>query len=1062
MMDALKKILFSTRLMAILFVVFATAMAFGTFIESWYSTETSKIWIYNSWWFEVIMVFFVINFIGNIKRYRLWSKDQWAVLLLHLSFVLIILGAFVTRYIGFEGVMPIREGSSTDFILTEKKYVTAFIDGEIDGEPRRRALQDEIMVTPEAVSASLPWKSDFNGEPFEISYAGFIEGAEEGLIPSEDGDLYLKIVEAGGGNRHDHYLKSGEVASIHNVLFALNKPTPGAVNITLNDSVSTLESPFEGEFMRMADQLKGQVVADSVQPLMMRSLYNTAGMQFVFPDPLIRGTYGVVEAEEKTENQQDALILNVTSGGKTRQVKLLGGKGFINDPVSVSLGGLDFNLSYGSIRHQLPFSIKLNDFIAEKYPGTERGYSSFMSKVTVNDDRSFDYDIYMNHVLDHKGYRFFQSSFDPDEKGTVLSVNHDQWGTWITYIGYFLLYLGLMGIMFFGKTRFKDLGVLLEKVKAKKQAMAVVFLLFAFQVAGAQNQAEQDHDHTGHDHEETAMIMPTQAQVDSLLQATRVSKEHAAKFGKLVIQDERGRMKPVNTFASELLRKLSKSNDFKGMDANQVVLSMLQNPGLWYNVDFIYITKKNDSIRKIIEVPEDQKFVKAVDFFDGTSYRLSGYLQEAYATNTPNQFQKGFREFDLKLGLLNQALGGDILRIYPLPGDENNKWVSAPEFAKGEFTVKDSLYANFIKNSLPFYVMSLRKARVTGDYSEADNILQALHRNQENYGSEVMPSTTKVETEILYNEVNLFEKLLVYYMLFGVVMFALIILQIFRDAKWIRWAILAMKGGIFLLFLLQTAGLGVRWYISGHAPWSDAYESVLYVAWSTMALGLAFARKSDLTIAATAFVTAIILFGAHMNWLDPAIANLQPVLDSYWLMIHVAVIVGSYGPFTLGMILGVVSLFLMIFTTSSNKKKMELNIQELTVINELALTVGLVMLTIGNFLGGQWANESWGRYWGWDPKETWALISIMVYAFVIHMRLVPGLRGRWAFNFASIVAFASIMMTYFGVNFYLTGLHSYASGDKVITPTFVWYSVVFVIILGAVSFWAYRRNYRKV
>ena len=176
-------------------------------------------------------------------------------------------------------------------------------------------------------------------------------------------------------------------------------------------------------------------------------------------------------------------------------------------------------------------------------------------------------------------------------------------------------------------------------------------------------------------------------------------------------------------------------------------------------------------------------------------------------------------------------------------------------------------------------------------------------------------------------------------------------------------------------------------------------------------------------------------------------------------MIHVAVIVASYGPFTVGMILGVVSLILIILTNSSNKKRMKLNLKELSIINELVLTVGLVMLTIGNFLGGQWANESWGRYWGWDPKETWALISIMVYAFVLHMRLVPGLRGRWTFNFASIVAFGSIMMTYFGVNFYLVGLHSYASGAQVITPAFVWYMVAGVLALGLISRWRYKVHY---
>lgn len=212
---------------------------------------------------------------------------------------------------------------------------------------------------------------------------------------------------------------------------------------------------------------------------------------------------------------------------------------------------------------------------------------------------------------------------------------------------------------------------------------------------------------------------------------------------------------------------------------------------------------------------------------------------------------------------------------------------------------------------------------------------------------------------------------------------------------------------------------------------------------------------------ATSFVTGIILMVAHWNWMDPSISNLQPVLDSYWLMIHVAVIVGSYGPFALATIIGLVALLLMIFTNRSNAAKMKLNIQELSYINELALTVGLVMLTIGNFLGGQWANESWGRYWGWDPKETWALISIFVYAFVIHMRLVPGLRGFWVFNWASVIAFASILMTYFGVNFYLTGLHSYASGDQIISYKFILGSLFVWLLLGYFSKKKYNAFFAK-
>jgi cytochrome c-type biogenesis protein CcsB len=849
------------------------------------------------------------------------------------------------------------------------------------------------------------------------------------------------------------------VANIHNVLFALNKPTDGAINLFINEGTYQIKSAFEGSFLRMADQFQGQLVKDSLQSLQLRSLYNTAGMQFVIPEPPIKGSYGVVEVpkNELSEATQDALVVEVAAGGEVVRKEILGGKGSTNFTDKFTVGGLDFMLAYGSKVYELPFAIKLNDFIAEKYPGTEKGYASFMSKISVEDDRPFDYDIFMNHVLDHRGYRFFQSSFHPDEKGTILSVNHDQWGTWITYIGYFLLYLGLLGIMFFGKTRFKDLSSSLDKLKSKKKALTAVLILgFVWSASSQEHTLDDSHDHDA---------MPTQSQIDSLIDASTVAKEHAAKFGKLVIQDEGGRMKPINTFSSELLRKLSLKDRYNGLNSDQVFLSMMINPAIWYNTEFIALDKKgkNDSIRKIIGVPEGQRYVKAIDFFDAQgNYKLEPYLRDATATNNPNQFQQDFKDANIRLSLLNMALGGEIVKIFPLLNDENNKWISAVEYRGGQYQIADSLYGNFVKNAVPYYLMSLQQAQQTGDYAEADKLLQAFQQNQKNHGSEVLPSEQKVNTEVVYNKLNIFNGIYKYYALSGIFMFFVLVFQIFRDREIWKVAIYFLKGTIIVLFLWHTAGLILRWYISGHAPWSDAYESILYVAWATMAMGLSLGRKSDMTIAATAFVSAMLLWIAHQSWVDPAIGNLVPVLDSYWLMIHVAVIVGSYGPLTVGMILGLVSLILIILTNKKNKPRMEMSLRELTIINEVTLTVGLIMLTIGNFLGGQWANESWGRYWGWDPKETWALISIMVYAFVIHTRLVPGLRGKWTFSFLSVVAFGSIMMTYFGVNYYLVGLHSYGqSGAAAITPNYIWYIALGVMLLGAISYWRYRANYLK-
>ena len=300
-----------------------------------------------------------------------------------------------------------------------------------------------------------------------------------------------------------------------------------------------------------------------------------------------------------------------------------------------------------------------------------------------------------------------------------------------------------------------------------------------------------------------------------------------------------------------------------------------------------------------------------------------------------------------------------------------------------------------------------------------------------------------------------------YYGLVSIFLLIFVLIQIFTDKKWINVSVKFLIAVITLLWISHTLGLAARWYISGNAPWSNAYEAIIFVSWSTMLFGLIFGKKSSLTVAATAFLTAIILAFAHQNWLDPQIANLQPVLNSYWLMIHVSIIVASYGPFSLAMILAIFALIITIFTTENNKKKLDLIIKELTIITEMALTVGIVMLTIGNFLGGMWANESWGRYWGWDPKETWALISIMVTGFILHMRLIPGLRGRIAFNFATALGYLSIMMTFFGVNFYLSGLHSYASGDRVVTPREAYYYIAFLVIITILAHWKHKKYFQK-
>jgi cytochrome c-type biogenesis protein CcsB len=1041
--------LYSTRLTATLFLLFAAAMAVATFIENDFGTQTSKALIYNAWWFEAIMGFFIINFFGNIFRYRLYKKEKWPVLMFHASFLLILVGAGITRYVGYEGIMLIEEGETTNKFLSETTYLNAVID---DGNSQKPEVNAPIMLSAWGTntwSYTDAFKTKEKNIDFKFELVDYIPWAEKKLIEDENGIEHLFFVESSDGTRHEHWIEKGSIQNIHGILVGFDAESDNAsINFTNKNGALKMISKENGNWFRMADQKKGKIAKDSLKDFQYLTLHTIGEMQFVIPRPAEKGTMTTISGP-KNDKAQDVIVVDIIADNKTERVELKGSKFNADGSKEVSVGGLNFRLLYGAKVLKTPFSIKLNDFQLEKYPGSESA-AAYASEVTLIDaEEGYDYKIFMNHILDHKGYKFFQASYDLSggKEETHLSVNHDFLGTFITYLGYSLLYTGMICILFAKNTRFDSLKKGLNKIRKKKLTMSIVATLFLSCITFGQH--ENTHQPKG----------ITNHQIDSILKANMVDAKHAESFNKLVIQDAGGRMKPAHTFASELVRKVSKTVKFKDMEPSQVLLSIIENPRLWFEVPVIYLERGNLKIRELIGVEDTATYAALSNFITPTGvYKIKEKVAAAQKKKVQDKFEKDILKIDKRIGLLYSAIGGGILKIYPIPGDENNKWVSQPETSTANFKGTDSV---FVRQSLPVYIQFLQKAKKTNDYTGANKILDGIKKFQQKFGADVLPTQKEIDLEISYNKIQPFKKLATYYGFASLFLIFFVIWQIFNSKKWINTVVKILIAVVIGLFVFHTLGLISRWYISGNAPWSNAYESIIYVAWATMLFGLFFGRKSALTITATTFLTAIILAFAHQNWLDPEIANLQPVLNSWWLLVHVSIIVASYGPFSLGMILGIFALFLMAFTNEKNKNKMDLNIKEITIINEMAVTVGLIMLTIGNFLGGMWANESWGRYWGWDPKETWALISIMVYAFVLHMRLIPGLRSRYTFNLWSIIAYASIMMTYFGVNFYLSGLHSYASGDRVITPTSIYYAVGFVSILGTFSFLKYRKYYKK-
>ena len=472
-MNKILSLIYSTRLTAILFLVFATSMAVATFIENDYGTETAMALVYSSWWFEGIMLFFVLNFFGNIFKYRLYKKDKWVDLVFHSSFILILIGAGITRYISYEGIMPIREGAVSNTFLTKANYLSIVVN---DGQEQKTPVHHKILLSSLGTN-NYEYNTDFKGTDVSVKLTNYIRQATDVFEENEAGDDYLLFVESGSGSRHDHYIKRGTSQSIHGVTVGFDAATKSSIDFTMPDGNLKIKTIADGSFYRMADQFEGTITKDSVQDFSMLAVHSIAGMQFVIPKGPVKGMYKTVASDQETALSQ--LEFDVLVGDQTKHIKLSGGEYTIQPPTQFTVGNLNFRMSYGARQLELPFSIKLKDFQLEKYPGSESAMS-FASEITVIDpEETFDFRIYMNHILNHRGFKFFQSSYriTNEYEETHLSVNHDYWGTLITYIGYFTLFGGLIFIFLLKRTRFDTLRKSLKKVKSKKAKLATIGLL---------------------------------------------------------------------------------------------------------------------------------------------------------------------------------------------------------------------------------------------------------------------------------------------------------------------------------------------------------------------------------------------------------------------------------------------------------------------------------------------------------------------------------------------------------------------------------------------------------
>ena len=892
--------LFSFKATLLLLAILAIGAGVATFIENDFGTSSARVLVYNNTWYEIVLVLTTINLSGIIYKFKMWNNLPR--FLFHFSFVVILLGAIITRYVGYEGIMQIPQGTTTNQMISLEPYLQVTVK---DGEK---------------VVAYKEWQKEFTS-----------------LLPE------------------------------------------------LNN------------FSYKVDFDNNNLIID----------------------------YKRFQFEKKEQAKMGLLTVDVTLNGKKETIRLPGLSGQLGVPRDLVFDKYTVTLEYGSKFIDLPFAIRLNEFQLERYPGS-MAPSSYASEVTViKDDKTYDYRIFMNRTLNEGNFLFFQSSYFPDETGTVLSVNNDP-GKWPTYFGYFLLTLGLFLNFFDKKSRFRKLT---KFVANKNLAMFILTLA----LLSTQNLKANESNNTTSPQEVDDIAM----RVDYLNKFKDESKVTADKFGHLVVQSSGGRMKPLATLNREIVQKLSGKSSFMGMDANQIVLGMITRPDIWKDVKIIKIN--TPKLKKFLGVAESEKYISFSEAFgEKNEYLLTKESEKALLTKPIERgtYEKDIIKVDEKLNIIYSVFNGSLLNIFPKvydeqSADDNFKWYSPLE-AMQEFSGQNQAAIGSV-------VRGLFNSTMDFDWNSANNYIDMIALYQDKVGTDIKPTASKINAEIVFNKLDIFFNLTLAYVLLGFIMVVLAFVVIFKPEFKPAKTTKIIFAILTILFAIQTFGMGYRWYLSGHAPWSDIYETLIYISWSAIFAGVIFFRNSLLALGAATIIAGIFMFTAHLTDVDPQITSLVPVLKSYWLTIHVSILTASYGFFGLSAILGFLTLIMFIFR--KNRPHLDDIIKHISAINEISLIIGLACITIGNFLGGVWANESWGRYWGWDPKETWAYVSIVVYALVIHLRFVKSLNTPYVLATASLLAFSSIMMTYLGVNFYLSGMHSYATGDPVPIPMWAYLTV---------------------
>lgn len=629
----------------------------------------------------------------------------------------------------------------------------------------------------------------------------------------------------------------------------------------------------------------------------------------------------------------------------------------------------------------LPFALTLKAFTIETYPGTDSPMD-YKSEIEVRSEKlGVESEVVrcsMNKIAEVQHYRLYQAGYDEDGEGTHLTLSHDPWGIGVTYFGYVMLFVSLLMSFFTKQTRMRQL----YKKATRTVASLLVFCL-PFTAYGSTANG----------------------------QYSTVNADLADSIGNLYVLYNQ-RICPVNTLATDFVTKLSGKAHWNGLSANQVLAGWMFHFEEWENAKLIRI--KDKRIQQILGI--DNEWASFSDFWNEyNEYKLSSVNSQLSAVNS----NKGFREADEKFNLIRMFYSGSLLKLFPYRQNGKIEWLAPGAHNMPADMPQEEWF--FIRKALDY----LTEAVVMGHTDEAMKTVSSIHRYQLSRASDILPSAGRMKAEVTYNTLSSLRFPVFATLGFGIIFFIIGVIRMV-NTKGNRLQTILVTGFNILLFVYVTVLLVLRWIVSDHIPLSNGFEIMQFMAWATLLVTFILQRHFALLLHFSTLLAGLIMLVAMLGESNPQVTSLMPVLQSPLLSIHVVTVMFSYTLFAMCFFLSLTYFIIGIAKPSTLKFQLDTFNSQITALSQLLLYPAVYCLAIGIFMGAIWANQSWGRYWGWDPKEVWALITLFIYALPLHSGSIRWFDAPRHFNIYMLMAFLSMLMTYFGVNFFLGGMHSYA------------------------------------